>query len=179
MRYETPLLAPGGIGRIPIVANSGEDGLVRRDIINSSIHARDGRVGPGQMPPLARNVPDQRILALYDLWVNYAYDVLSVTRLTVNSVRLKFNRAVDVVTANVPSNYAFSGGITVSQAVQGADPSEVVLTTSTLAANTSYTVTVNRVKEAQAPNNPIWPNTLFLFTTPRSALESIIYLLLD
>ena len=57
--------------------------------------------------------------------------------------------------------------------------SEVVLTTSTLAANTSYIVTVNRVKEAQAPQNPIWPNTLFQFTSPRSALESIIFFLLD
>lgn len=179
MRYDTPLLAPVGTGRIPIVANSGNDGLVRRDIGNSSIHDRDGRVGSGQMPPLARNVPDQRILSLYEQWVNYAYDVLSVTRLTVNSVRLKFNRAVEATTANSATNYAFSGGVTVSKAVQGADPSEVVLTTSTLAANTSYTVTVNRVKEAQAPQNPIWPNTLFQFTAPRSTLESIIYLLLD
>ena len=181
MRYESPILAPVGANRIPIVANSGEDGLVRRNILNSSIHARDGSVGAGQMPPLARNVPDQRILALHDQWVNYAYDVLSVTRLTVNSVRLKFNRAVEAVTANSATNYAFSGGVTVSQAVQGTDPSEVVLTTSTLAASTAYSVTVNRVKEAQAPQNPIWPNTQFQFTTPvrPTSMEMIIYLLLD
>ena len=173
MRYDTPILAPVGAGRIPIVANSGRDGLVRHNIPNSSIHERDSIVGFQQMPPLARNVPDQRILALYDQWVNYAYDVLSVTRLTRNSVRLKFNRAVDAVTVNAPSNYAFTGGVTVSQAVQGIDPSEVVLTTSTLAASTSYTVTVNRVKEAQAPQNPIWPNTQFQFTTPPATVPGV------
>ena len=85
---------------------------MRRDIANSSIHDRDGRagVGSGQMPPLARNVPDQRILALYDQWVNYAFDVLNITRLTATSVRLKFDRAVETVSATTPTNYAISDG---------------------------------------------------------------------
>ena len=169
MRYESSILSPV-TGRISIVANSGYDGLVRRDIANSSIHDRDGRagVGSGQMPPLARNVPDQRILALYDQWVNYAFDVLNITRLTATSVRLKFDRAVETVSATTPTNYAISDGVTVSQAIQGADASEVILTTSNMVANTSYTVTINRVKEIPPPQNPIWPNTQ-IATMPPSA----------
>ncbi len=167
MRFDTPILSPVGAGRIPIVANNGNDGLVRRNIANSSIHERDGSTNNfDKMPPLARNVPDQRILDLYSQWVNYAYDVASATRLSLTSLRLKFNRAVEAGSANVPTNYALSGGATVSAAVQGTDLSEVVLTTSTLASNTNYTLTVNRVKEQAVPQNPIWPNTIFTFTTP-------------
>ena len=34
-------------------------------------------------------------------------------------------------------------------------------------------MTVNRVKEAQAPQNPIWPNTLFQFTTPPATVPGV------
>jgi mono/diheme cytochrome c family protein len=170
MRFEAPILAPSA-GRISIVANSGTDGLVRRNIANSSIHQRDGSTDSfDQMPPLARDVPDQRILDLYVAWVNYAYDVLSVTRLSATSLLVKFDRAVETGTANVAGNYALSGGVTISQAVRGVDPSEVVLTTSTLAPSTNYTLTVNRVKEEQAPQNPIWPNTVRSFSTPAATV---------
>ncbi len=163
MRYETPILASGG-GRIPIVANAGIDGLVRRDIGNSSIHQRDGStVDP--MPPLARNVPDQRILSLYSQWVNYAFDVTTATATSLTQVKLQFDRALEPVSAAVTANYAING-VTVLQATVGADPSVVTLSTSQMTPNVSYQVTINRVKEAVAPQNPIWPNTVKSFTVP-------------
>ena len=165
MRYDTPILAPEG-GRIPIVANSGNDGLIRRDIGNSSIHDRDGRTGSGRMPPIARNVPDQRILTLYNQWVNYAFDVTAATATSLSQVRLQFDRALEPTSATTTANFAMNNGVIVLQATVGADPSIVTLTTSTMAANSNYRVTVNRVKEATAPQNPIWPNTEKTFTTP-------------
>ena len=166
MRYDTPILTPEGIGRIPIVANSGNDGMVRRDIPNSSIHDRDGRTGFGRMPPLARNVVDQRILTLYSQWVNYGYDVTAATATSLTQVRLQFDRALEPVSAALITNYAINNGVTVLQATVGADPSIVTLTTSTMAVNSNYRVTVNRVKESAAPQNPIWPNTEKTFLTP-------------
>ena len=165
MRYETPILAPEGAGRIPIVANSGFDGLVRRNIVNSSIHDRDGLVGFGQMPPLARNVPDPRILTLYDQWVNYAFDVTAATATSLTQVTLQFDRALEPASAATAANYAING-VSVLQAVVGADPSVVTLTTSAMTASAGYQLTVNQVKEAAAPQNPIWPNTEKSFTAP-------------
>ncbi|MEO8102486.1 MAG: fibronectin type III domain-containing protein, partial [Betaproteobacteria bacterium] len=170
MRYETPILTPVGVGRIPIVANSGYDGLVRRDIPNSSIHDRDGRAyapfDNGKMPPLARNVPDQRILTLYDQWVNYAFDVNSATASNLTTVTLQFDRALEPASAATAANYVINNGVTVLQATLGADPSVVTLTTSAMSAGASYLLTVNRVKELAAPQNPIWPNTEKSFSTP-------------
>ena len=176
MRYDTPILAPEGFGRIPIVANSGNDGLVRRDIANSSIHDRDGRPyavsNNGRMPPLARNVVDQRILTLYSQWVNYAFDIAKVTRLSQTSLRVRFTSPVkvsspaDLDSAINVANYAINNSVTVSQAVPGADSYEVILTTSTLAANTAYLMTINRVTETLSPQNPIWPNTQFQLPAP-------------
>ena len=42
----------------------------------------------------------------------------------------------------------------------------MLLTTSTLSFSTSYIVTVNRVRESAAPQNPIWPNTVAAFVAP-------------
>ncbi len=165
MRYDTPILAPEA-GRIPIVANSGTDGLIRRNINDSSIHDRDSRTGFQQMPPLARNVPDQRILTLYSQWVNYAFDVTAATATSLSSVTLQFDRALEPVSAATPSNYALNNGVTVLQATLGANPSVVTLTTSTMTANVTYRATVNRVKELAAPQNPIWPNTEKTFVAP-------------
>ncbi len=157
--FETPILQQN------IVSNSGFGALIRRNLPASRIYVRDAStVMP--MPPIARNVPDQSLLATYDAFVNYAYDIATVTAPTSTQVRVQFNRAVDPVSASLATNYALSSGATISQVTLDVDPSVVLLTTSPLMAGGSYTVTVNRVKEAAAPQNPIWPNSVAVFGAP-------------
>ena len=117
------------------------------------------------MPPIARNVPDPRILSLYNQWVNYAFDVTSATATSLTQVKLQFDRALEPVSAATAANYAINN-LTVLQATVDTDPRVVTLTTSGMAGSGNYRVTVNRVKEAAAPQNPIWPNTEKSFTAP-------------
>jgi uncharacterized repeat protein (TIGR03806 family) len=165
MRYESPITAPAD-GRDPIVSTTSNSGLQRFNILNSTIHQRDASTS-SPMPPLARNVIDPRILDLYVLWGHYAYDVTSVNAISTTQLRVQFDRAVDVSTATVAANYAVNDGVTVSAAaMEPGSPNAVILTTSTLLADkNSYALTVNRVREAAAPQNPIWPNTQKNFVT--------------
>ena len=162
MRFETPLLSPSA-GRVPIVANSGTIGLVRRNLPTSNIFVRDASNGTNRMPPLARNVVDQRIISLYSQWD--AFDVTTATANSLTQVTLNFDRPLEATSAANAANYAI-GGLSVLQATPGADPSMVTLTTSAMSGNASYQVTINTVKEAASPQSPIWPNTQKTFTAP-------------
>ena len=167
-RYDTPILQQN------IVSNGVPGMLIRRDLPNSKIYIRDAVSVipmapppiPGPMPPIARSIPDTNLLATYDAWVNHAYDIAAVTAPSRTLVRVQFNRAVEPLSAVDPANYVIDNGATVSQATLDADPSVVLLTTSPLSGSGSYTVTINRVKEAAAPQNPIWPNTVAAFVAP-------------
>ena len=167
-RYDTSILQQN------IVSNGVPGMLIRRDLPNSKIYIRDAVTVipmapppiPGPMPPIARSIPDTNLLATYDAWVNHAYDIAAVTAPNRTLVRVQFNRAVEPLSAVDPANYVIDNGATVSQATLDADPSVVLLTISPLSGSGSYTVTINRVKEAAAPQNPIWPNTVVAFTAP-------------
>ena len=169
-RFETPIL----LQNITTNASAaGWKGLIRSDLPNSRIYIRDAvTVVPDvpppilPMPPIARSIPDPNLLATYDAWVNHAYDIAAVTAPSRTLVRVQFNRAVEPVSATDPANYAIDNGATVLQAMLDADTSVVLLTTSPLSGSGSYTVTINRVKEAAAPQNLIWPNTVVAFTAP-------------
>jgi hypothetical protein len=172
MRFSTPNL---DTGLFTSTTNFRGIGLVRDSRDSSRLYFRDSirYAGPpsfqGPMPPLARDVPDQRVLNVYDQWVNYDYDVMTATSLSATLVRLQFNRPVDATTAASTANYEFDNGVTVSQAVVDTDPSVVVLTTTPRSPGSSHTITINRVKEAAIPGNPIWPNTQIALTTPVSS----------
>lgn len=162
MRFETPSEATNIFG-------APFNGLVRGNPSASRLYIRDGALPgnfPGPMPPIARNVPDQRVLSLYTEWMNYGYNVVSATRLSETQVRLLFNRPLESPSATQAGNYRLDNDATVSNVVADADPAAVILTTSPLAASTTYTVTINRVRELQPPQNTIWPNTTVSFTTP-------------
>jgi Fibronectin type III domain/Dockerin type I domain len=165
MRYNTPILETNIFGDF--------GGLIRDDLANSRFYVRDSAApnnpqGIGPMPPLARDVPDQRVLNVYDQWVNYDYDVMTATSLSATLVRLQFNRPIDATTAATATNYEVDNGIAVSQAVTDTDPSVVFLTTTPRSPGNSHTITINRVKEAALPGNPIWPNTQIALNTPAS-----------
>lgn len=158
MRFETPILAQN------IFAPGG---MIRRQLANSRFFDRDASTF-SPMPPLARDLPDARIVApgaLYDQWVNYPFDVVSVTVSSATQLRVRFDRAVDAATATALGNYALNGA-GVTHAAMDTDPAVVVLTTSALSYATGYTLKVTGVKETTAPYNPIWPDTAFNFTTP-------------
>ena len=167
-RYDTPILQQN------IVSNGVPGMLIRRDLPNSKIYIRDAVTVipmapppiPGPMPPIARSIPDPNLLATYDAWVNHAYDIAAVTAPSRTLVRVQFNRAVEASSATDPANYAIDNGATVLQATPDADPSVVLLTTSTLTASANYNLIVNRVRESAAPQNPIWPNTVAAFVAP-------------
>lgn len=74
-----------------------------------------------------------------------------------NQVIVSFSEALDAASAEDPSNYAISDGVTVSAAALGGSGRSVVLTTSTLGEGISYTLTVNNV--ADPAGNAIMPNT--------------------
>ncbi len=166
MRYETPMLATNLISA---------GGFIRDNLTASRLYVRDAAApgnaqGIGPMPPLARNVPDARIVGngvspgLYSEWVNSAYDVTNAIATSVTELVLTFDRALDPVSAGVAGNYAING-ITVLQATAGTGPqaNTVTLITSPQAQATTYTVTINRVREQAAPQNPIFPNTTINF----------------
>ena len=166
-RFETPILSQN------LVSNGGFGALIRRNLAASRLFVRDSIAVipyspppfPGPMPPIARNIPDPDLLATYDAWVNAAYDIASVSVLSPTQVRVQFNRAVEPSSAMDYANYALDNSATISQTTL-IDPSVVLLTTSPLSGSTSYKVTVNRVREMAAPQNPIWPNTVAMFSAP-------------
>jgi len=166
MRYNVATLDTG-------IFTDGVDpagiGLIRDDLVNSRLYVRDAALAggfPGPMPPLARDVPDRRVLDVYDQWVNYDYDVMTATSLSATLVRLQFNRPIDAATAATAANYGLDNGIAVSQAVADTDPGVVFLTTTPRSPGSSHIITINRVKEAALPGNPIWPNTQIALNTP-------------
>jgi hypothetical protein len=75
-----------------------------------------------------------------------------------NRVRVTFSEPVDPATATTTSNYTLDGGLGVnSAAVDPEDSSTVILTTTAQTLRTSYTLTINGVKDRF--NNTIAPNT--------------------
>ena len=85
--------------------------------------------------------------------------LVSVLNLSATSVQLVFSEDVDTATANQAANYQLSGGATVSSAVLGADNRTVTLTTSALSFGSSYTITVNNVKDRAKTANAILPDS--------------------
>jgi hypothetical protein len=170
-RYDTPVLSQN----IFAPANSGYGALIRKNLNLSRLYVRDSIFVinplqppiPGPMPPIARNIPDPALLALYAELVNYPYEITSVTANSRTQVRVKFSSALDPSTANNAANYAINNTARiVTAALDNIDPTVVILTTDPLPLAANFTLTVNRVKEAISPQNPIWPNSVVTFGAP-------------
>ncbi|MBL9136880.1 MAG: Ig-like domain-containing protein [Verrucomicrobiales bacterium] len=78
------------------------------------------------------------------------------------TVNVVFSEPLDSASATATANYALSGGATVSGATLVNDTT-VRLTTSALAENTTYTLTVNNVKDTFNPGNAIAANSTVTF----------------
>ena len=82
-----------------------------------------------------------------------------------------FSEPVEAATATNASNYTISGGITVLRAVFGPDNRTVILTTTPMALNTTYTLTVNNVRDRASTPNVILANSQRTFSTATSPID--------
>jgi hypothetical protein len=90
-----------------------------------------------------------------------------------NQVRVVFTEAVDKESAETKGNYSIDKSVTVNGAVLQSGNKTVVLTTSTLTANTTYTLTVNNVKDLW--DNIVPANTKKSFTYTDSDPDLVGY----
>jgi len=76
-------------------------------------------------------------------------------------VQVVFSEALDQATAQSAGNFSVSNGVSVSTATLGTDKRSVTLKVSTLAEGTTYTLTVNNVKDLSG--NPVAANSTKMF----------------
>ncbi|MHC4252556.1 MAG: LamG-like jellyroll fold domain-containing protein, partial [Planctomycetota bacterium] len=79
----------------------------------------------------------------------------SVRALSATQVEVGFSEAVERSSAQTARNFSLSSKARVVRSARGADPSAVVLTTSELAAQTTYTLTVAGVRDVSSPPKSI------------------------
>jgi hypothetical protein len=98
--------------------------------------------------------------------------VSSVGNLGDNDViTVVFSEPVEAATALLSGNYSINNGINVLNATFGVDTRTIVLTTSPLTANVTYTLTVNNVRDRAQTPNTIAPNTQRTFTINTRPLD--------
>ncbi len=82
-----------------------------------------------------------------------------------------FSKPVEPASATSAANYRISSGVSVLSAAFGPDPRMVLLTTSPMAVQTNYTLTVSNVRDRAATPNVILPNSTFAFTLAPNPLD--------
>jgi hypothetical protein len=78
---------------------------------------------------------------------------------------VSFSEPVEEASATNTANYTLSGGVNVLRATFGVDSRTILLTTTPMAANTTYTLTVNNVRDRATTPNAILPNSQASFST--------------
>jgi Lamin Tail Domain/CotH kinase protein/Putative Ig domain/PA14 domain/Carbohydrate binding domain len=78
---------------------------------------------------------------------------------------VSFSEAVEESSATNAGNYSISGGVVVTRAAFGVDNRTIILTTTPMAANSSYTLTVNNVRDRATTPNVILPGSQGSFST--------------
>jgi hypothetical protein len=78
-------------------------------------------------------------------------------------VTVAFSEAVEKSSAELAANYALNNGISISSAVLQSDPTTVVLTTSAMTGDVTYTLTVNNVRDRAKTPNSIQPGSAITF----------------
>ena len=81
-----------------------------------------------------------------------------------NNVFIEFSEEMDKLSAELVTNYNIDNGITVENAKLSVDKKSVILTTSELAENIIYTVTLNEIKDLADIPNSLLENTETVFT---------------
>ena len=84
---------------------------------------------------------------------------------------LIFSEPVEAASATNAANYSISGGINVLSAAFIADTRTIILTTTPMAGQTVYILTVNNVRDRAVTPNTILPNTQKTFTLDSTPLD--------
>jgi len=80
-------------------------------------------------------------------------------------VFVSFSEPVEELSATNAANYSINGGIVVTRAAFGVDNRTIILTTTPMAANSTYTLIVNNVRDRATTPNVILPNSQASFST--------------
>src|SRR5262245_10655765 len=86
-------------------------------------------------------------------------------------VTVVFSEPVQAASATRPGNYTLDSGVTTLAAVFGTDNRTIILTTTPMAVRTTYTLTVNNVRDRATTPNVILPNTQRTFTLDSTPLD--------
>ncbi len=128
-----------------------------RDLANSDMYQRADSVGDIKMPPLAKNLVHEDAMAVMRQWVASPLEVLSVNFYQDNShLAVRFNSRVDPATATVASNYSLDQNQVVTDAVMSTEPDTVILTSSPLVANMSYSLSTRNIQDTAPSANTVW-----------------------
>ncbi|MEW6158100.1 MAG: immunoglobulin domain-containing protein, partial [Verrucomicrobiota bacterium] len=89
--------------------------------------------------------------------------IANVQNIGTTNLMVVFSEPVEATTATASANYQISNGISVSAVAFGSDTRTVLLTTSALVYGTTYSLTVNNVKDRAVTPNTIVPNSTRTF----------------
>lgn len=95
-----------------------------------------------------------------------------------NQFEILFSEDVTTTSAENTANYSLDNGATITAALLAADNRTVTISTSILTSGTTYTVTVNNIKDTTVPPNTIAPNSQDTFTpagTIANGIEGVYY----
>lgn len=131
-----------------------------RDFTGSALYQRDNSIGPGQMPPLAKNVVDEDAMENLRQWIASPFEIISVHLHQDNShLTVRFNSHVDPASAVVAANYTLDHEAVVSSAAMGSDPDTVILSVPSLNQNQTYVLAASDVMDTAPSANTIWPQS--------------------
>jgi len=89
------------------------------------------------------------------------------------NVTVYFSQYMDMTTVTNAANYTMSSGVTVTGVIS--DGGSATLTTTPMEASTTYTVTVNNVRDTLVPPIDMVPNATTSFTTPaRPTITAVV-----
>ena len=129
-----------------------------RDLANSELYQRDNSLGAIKMPPLIKNRIHETAMAVLRQWIASPLEVLSVNLYQdVSHLAVRFNSHVDPAIATVAANYSLDQNKVVTEAVIGLHPDTVILASSSLLVNRTYTLTTHDVRDTAPSANTLWP----------------------
>ncbi|HYG34089.1 MAG TPA: lamin tail domain-containing protein, partial [Clostridia bacterium] len=82
-----------------------------------------------------------------------------------------FSEPVEGASATKTANYTLDNGVSVISAAFGPDARTIILNTTPMQSRTSYTLTVNNVRDRATTPNVILPNSQLVFTTDATPLD--------
>ena len=100
--------------------------------------------------------------------------LVSAVNTTATNILVRFSEPVEAASATMAANYRLAPDASVVSAVFGADSQTLVLTTTTLSGGTTYTLTVNNLRDRASPANTIAPDSSIRFTAVVIQLHGLL-----